>query len=282
MYSYSKIEALKHEYKTISSMISRMEKDFPNRHFTMDGHLIGSIGECMAAYYYNIDLAHSSQKDYDGIKDGIEIQIKTTQRSAVLIHSKPEHLIVLKLLEEGDVIEVFNGPGDVIWSEAGKKDSHGYYHFSLRKLVMLNSTVPDEKRIADENGIKKMFDSTIMGKKGACHAFDEEDPQKAYDCLSDIEPVKEYGRTWNGKRLYICDTGERTLCRCKICGGYVLVQASEYHNPVGDDTEFYDYIPVSDELEAEEINDMYDGESLARKSKIRYLQYTHGKAVWSI
>ncbi len=62
----------------------------------------------------------------------------------------------------------------------------------------------------------------------------------------------------------------------------MLVQASEYHNPVGDDTEFYDYIPVSDELEAEEINDMYDGESLARKSKIRYLQYTHGKAVWSI
>lgn len=282
MYSYSKIEALKHEYKTISSMISRMEKDFPNRHFTMDGHLIGSIGECMAAYYYNIDLAPSSQKDYDGIKDGIEIQIKTTQRSTVLIHSKPEHLIVLKLLEDGDVMEVFNGPGDVIWSEAGKKDSHGYYRFSIRKLVKLNSTVPEEKRIADENGIRKTFDNPILGKKGACHAFDEEDPQKAYDCLSDIESVKEYGRTWNEKRLYICDTGERTLCRCKICGGYVLVQASEYHNPIGDDTEFYDYIPVSDELEAEEINDMYDGESLARKSKIRYLQYTHGKAVWSI
>lgn len=50
----------------------------------------------------------------------------------------------------------------------------------------------------------------------------------------------------------------------------------------GDDHIFYDYIPVSDELEAEEINDLYDGETLARKSKIRYLQYTHGTAMWSM
>ncbi len=281
MYSYSKIEALKHQYKTISSMIAKMEKDFPDRHFTMDGHLIGSIGECMASYYYNIDLAPSSQKDYDGIKDGIKIQIKTTQKSTVLIHSKPEHLIVLKLLEDGEVMEVFNGPGDVIWDEAGKKDSHGYYHFTLRKLAKLNTLVPPEKRIVDENNIKKMVDSMPLDKKGPCHAFNEEDPQKAYAFLKDIELVKEYGSRWNGKRLYMCDAGERTLCRCKICGGYVLIQTSEYHNPVGDDSEFYDYIPVSDELEAEELNDLYDGEALGRKSGIRYLQYSHGKATWS-
>ena len=158
MYSYSEIEALKLYYRTISAMIAKMEKDFPDRHFTMDGHLVGSIGECMASYYYNIDLETSSKKDYDGIKDEIKIQIKTTQKSTVLIHSKPEHLIVLKLLEDGEVMEVFNGPGNAIWEEAGKKDSHGYYHFSLRKLAKLNSLVPTEKRIVDENNIKKMLE----------------------------------------------------------------------------------------------------------------------------
>ena len=64
-----------------------MENSFPDRHFTMDGHLVGSIGECMAAYHYNIELAPSSQKNYDGTKDGIEIRIKTTQKSTVLISS---------------------------------------------------------------------------------------------------------------------------------------------------------------------------------------------------
>ena len=283
MYSYSKIESLKHNYKTIASMISKMEKNFPDRHFTMDGHLVGSIGECMAAYHYNIELAQSSQKNYDGIKDGIEIQIKTTQKSNVMISSKPEHLIVLRLLEDGQVTEVFNGPGDVVWDEAGKKDKHGYYHFSVKKLLELNQRVPEDKRIIDENKIKKMYEDAHIGKTGPCHAFEEEDPQKAYECLNNIEFVKDYGSRNNGKRLHLCDDGNRSLFRCNICGGYVLVQMSEHHAFWdGDDRIFYDYIPVSGELEAEEINEMYDGESLARKSKIRYLQYTHRTAIWSM
>ena len=158
MYSYSKIESLKHNYRTIASMISEMEKNFPDRHFTMDGHLVGSIGECMAAYFYNIELSKSSQRNYDGIKDGIEIQIKTTQKKTVLISSKPEHLIVLQLLEDGQVLEVFNGPGDVVWNMAGKMDKHGYYHFTVKKLTELNQRVPYNKRIDDENRINKTHD----------------------------------------------------------------------------------------------------------------------------
>ena len=281
MYSYSKIESLKHNYKTIAAMISKMENNFPDRHFTMDGHLVGSIGECMAAYHYNIELAPSSQKNYDGTKDGIEIQIKTTQKNTVLISSKPEHLIVLRLLEDGQVVEVFNGPGEIVWNETGKKDKHGYYHFTVKKLLELNQQVPEDGRIVDENKIKKMFDSSIVGKTGPCHAFKEEDPQKAYESLGDLEPVKDYGSRWNGKRLHLCDAGDRVLCRCNICRGFVLVQTSEYHSPVGEDSIFSDYIPVSGELEAEEINDLYDGEKLAKRCKIKYLQYTNGKAVWS-
>ena len=32
-------------------IVSELEIEFPGRHFTIDGHLVGSIGEVMAAYY---------------------------------------------------------------------------------------------------------------------------------------------------------------------------------------------------------------------------------------
>ena len=47
-----------------------MEKDFPGRHFTLDGHLVGSIGEVMASYYYGIELYAASAVAHDGEIDG--------------------------------------------------------------------------------------------------------------------------------------------------------------------------------------------------------------------
>ena len=35
-------------------IVSELETAFPGRHFTLDGHLVGSIGEVMAAYYYGL------------------------------------------------------------------------------------------------------------------------------------------------------------------------------------------------------------------------------------
>ena len=39
------------------ALVDELEALFPDRKFTPDGHLVGSIGEVVAKYFYNLDLA---------------------------------------------------------------------------------------------------------------------------------------------------------------------------------------------------------------------------------
>ena len=38
------------------AIVSKLESIFPGRHFTPDGHLVGSNGEALASTYYAIEL----------------------------------------------------------------------------------------------------------------------------------------------------------------------------------------------------------------------------------
>lgn len=44
-----------------------LEKLFPGRHFTPDGHLVGSIGEVLAAHRYGLTLLLASSASHDAI-----------------------------------------------------------------------------------------------------------------------------------------------------------------------------------------------------------------------
>lgn len=37
-------------------VVNELEAMFPGRHFTPDGHLVGSLGECLAAHHYGLQL----------------------------------------------------------------------------------------------------------------------------------------------------------------------------------------------------------------------------------
>lgn len=72
--AYLKIVELTH-------IVGDLENSFPGRHVTLDGHLVGSIGEIMAAYYYGIELYEESAPTHGGKStDGREVQIKITQQ----------------------------------------------------------------------------------------------------------------------------------------------------------------------------------------------------------
>ena len=49
-YSKKKIEDACDKVRQLISIVSELEEDFPGRHFTLDGYLVGSIGEVMASY----------------------------------------------------------------------------------------------------------------------------------------------------------------------------------------------------------------------------------------
>ena len=105
-------------WKEVPRLITRLyevtdelEERF-GRKFTPDGHLMGSLGEAMAVYMYDLVLADPSLETHDATtKDGRTlVQIKfTAGKSGYGIYSKPQHLIALQLISRNEVVEVFNG-----------------------------------------------------------------------------------------------------------------------------------------------------------------------------
>lgn len=133
-------------YRNLRKMVDAFENELKelDRHFTLDGHLVGSIGEVVASYHYNIDLSKVSQKTYDGIymdqKSGetIEVQIKITQQDSIILHDIPKHLIALYLTEDGNVYEIYNGPANIKYIEKQKRDGYKNKHLSIFKLMEEN------------------------------------------------------------------------------------------------------------------------------------------------
>ena len=137
-------------------IVTERETEFACRHFTLDGHLVGSIGEVMAAYYYGIELYKASTERHDGVVDNREVQIKITQQDNITINAEPDYLIVLYLTRKGNVYEVYNGSGKLAWMTASKQDSHNNRHTRVNKLMELDALVPAGDRIKQINPLEKM------------------------------------------------------------------------------------------------------------------------------
>lgn len=152
----NEITELRRKVGELVQIVNDLEEAYPERHFTLDGHLIGSMGEVLAEYYYDIELFPASTKRHDGCVDGKEIQIKTTQRDVVLLGEEPEYLLVLYLANTGAAFEVYNGPGKLAWDSVENKDKRGYKHLRVNKLMELDSLVKDQDRIPQVKGIRKM------------------------------------------------------------------------------------------------------------------------------
>ena len=147
---------IREEVHSLIKIVRDLEQAFPGRHFTLDGHLLGSIGEVLAVYYYGVDLFEASTPKHDGCVDGKNVQIKITQRDTVLLSDEPDYLIVLYLNNNGAVFEVYNGPGKEVWKSGGKPDKRHYKHLRVNRLMELDSAVKHEDRIPQIKGIRKM------------------------------------------------------------------------------------------------------------------------------
>ena len=129
-------------------IVDRLEGLFHGRPFTVDGHLLGSIGEVLAAYHYGLDLTAPSTKGCDAQSAWVGgIEIKTTQRKSVAFRSEPPHLLVFQLDRTGRADEVFNGPGKLVWPFVGNRQKNGQSSITLSKLRELQRIVPPTERL---------------------------------------------------------------------------------------------------------------------------------------
>lgn len=155
-YTKENIEAAMGHVRTLLDQVNALEALFPGRHFTLDGHLVGSLGEIAAAYHYGIELFRPSKEHHDGFVGNRNVQIKITQTDNVLIGEEPEYLIVLYLARTGNIYEVYNGPGAIPWKTPGKPDKRGYKHLRVNKLMSLDRDIKPEERIAAVHPIEKL------------------------------------------------------------------------------------------------------------------------------
>jgi hypothetical protein len=130
--------------------VKELECMFPGRPFTPDGHMVGSLGECLVADAYGLELMPPSTEGYDALsKDGKKVEIKATQSKTVAFRSCPDHTIIIRIFKDGTFEECFNGPGELIWKtfKGRKRPSNGQYQISLGRVKALNATVPDSFRV---------------------------------------------------------------------------------------------------------------------------------------
>lgn len=142
------LEHVRSIVREIYRAVSELEGLYPGRRFTPDGHMVGSLGEVVAAERYCLNLFEPSHPVHDAYDHRARlVQIKTTQGNKVGISEKPNYLIVLHMSREGEFEEVYNGPGAMAWEVAGKPMKNGQRQVSLSKLRQLNHDVASEDRI---------------------------------------------------------------------------------------------------------------------------------------
>ena len=121
----------------------------PGRPFTPDGHLVGSIGEVVAADTYGLTLEKSSNEGFDArTDDGKTVEIKLTGGESVAVSSDsdtPDLLIVLKLRPKTGFEEFYNGefPLD-LWADK-KASKRRVKSLQLAELRKLNPKLLKEK-----------------------------------------------------------------------------------------------------------------------------------------
>lgn len=88
------------------------KKQKVKRKFTLDGRLIGDVGELIASMKMGITLTEKQKTGYDGLDaEGRQVEIKTTQADSFAFRKIAERVICIKLHGTTQYEAVYDGPG---------------------------------------------------------------------------------------------------------------------------------------------------------------------------
>jgi len=128
----------------------RLNTLFAGRPFTPDGHLVGSIGEVVAEYIYDLKLQPAGTPQVDAhTQDGRSVQIKLTGErgkafglrwSSQLRTAHADILIGLRLSGSG-FTEIYNGPFPIDLLEGRPGTSNGQVSVPISKLIARNPSL---------------------------------------------------------------------------------------------------------------------------------------------
>ena len=119
--------------------------------FTLDGRLVGDIGEVVAESLFQIELFEKNLPYYDGTTlDGTKkVQIKATFKDKLTFSHCPDYYIGIKLYEEGNCEIIYNGLGKYIYEhyEHRKGIGENLLSFPIKALREISKQNQDNEKI---------------------------------------------------------------------------------------------------------------------------------------
>ncbi len=118
-------------YRAAATLSAR----YPGRPFTPDGHLVGLIGEVVAAEALELTLHKPGCPGHDARDaDGRDVQIKITAGKKVALYSTCDRLVVLQIVSAEEAEIVYDGSGAPAWEQAGKAGKNSQKVISVHLL----------------------------------------------------------------------------------------------------------------------------------------------------
>lgn len=94
--------------------ITKALKEKYGKNFTLDGKLVGDIGEVLVAEKYGIKLYGENEPIYDGFEIATERKSSFKNYSYFPYGEVPDYFLSINISEEGEIEELFNGKGQFI------------------------------------------------------------------------------------------------------------------------------------------------------------------------
>ena len=133
-------------------VVKELNAAYPQKSFTLDGRLVGDIGEVLVAAAYDVELFDGVQRHHDGkARDGRLVQIKATMKSNLTFPAAhvPDFFIGIQIHADGTFTEVFNGPGKTAANaiSSRKLPKTNLHSVSVSALTRLSAVVTQGDRI---------------------------------------------------------------------------------------------------------------------------------------
>lgn len=138
--------------KQLQVIVVALQQAYPKKRFTLDGRLVGDLGEVLAESVYDVQLFTGLERHYDAIcSAGRLVQIKTTLKDSLTFPCDhiPDYYLGIKILPEGTCIEVFNGPGKLVHDIVAKRKpaKTNLWSIAVKRLQLQNELVDSDDRI---------------------------------------------------------------------------------------------------------------------------------------
>jgi hypothetical protein len=138
--------------KTLLQTVKELHDAYPQKNFTLDGRLLGDIGEVLVEGAYDLKLFGGLAKHHDAeTSDKRLVQIKATMQKSLTFPGDhvPDYYLGILINDDGTFDEIFNGTGSIV-EQLVRSRAHpktNLHSVPISTLKKLNETVPQAQKI---------------------------------------------------------------------------------------------------------------------------------------